>query len=801
MHKNNLKKSLIKLQDGLSAEVFLFSILLILQIFFFSWLIFSKRIPGGHDGFQYFVLQYYFLNDTVISGEIPQWMPFMTQGTVASWWYFVQASLFQNTLMLAHGLLKSINFMICFNAGMFVDELLLMIGSWLLARRFLQSPLALFFTVASILSSCVWMTQPWYNFHFYYAIPLILHFGHRFLETGRWRYFFFAGNLLTIQMLGNLPYFLPLISLVIFLYFIFYGLFQFDLILNQLKRITWNFKTILCILGILSSLVGVYVVLSSGTDQIVNYNYGRELDISTTIDGFLSYAGNFNLHKWEELFIGISPALDFTLYGGLFIIPMIIFGLVINAQRRNFHFVFLILILISISVGSKVAALFYYIWPLMKFYRHLTLISPIIKLLLCFLAGFGFDALINNVKHRKYLLILSALIIFSILLTLLNLQNNFNDHLTNVVSTSSELPILMKTRHPTFQILRIERSFMIAAVFILVIFCSYILHRKNLGVLGIIFLLTFHTWDIYSYKFSEASLRTLSLTDSQIELTKFQPMPFSKFRETAYPDNNARYDLVTHLPTPGQQYWSNSSFAFFDDVGSAFRTDHWLLPLDNFMRAYWKQPIDNLKIKPKGLFYYYHLSFPSGHVAAGKFAAATYPKIQFFSDAHLIYDPQRIATLISNDTYAGDILFLSAHNNLQPQKNNSRSHKPKGFLQDNERLAIPFDIKNFSSNTLELEMNVPNNKNVWLMYSDVWHPNWKAFNNGHQIQLERANLAYKAIQLMPGKNKITFKFFSPLLNFFQWFWCWISLCWVGGTIYLALRICTRDPNLLKHDFT
>ncbi len=797
MYKKNLKKSLSKLQDIFSNEVFLFSILLILQIFFFGWLVSTKRIPGGHDGFQYFALQYYFLNDTVMSGEIPQWMPFMTQGTVASWWYFVQASLFQNTLMLTHGLLKSVNFISCFNIGMFVDELLLMVGSWFLARRFLQSPLAIFFTVASILSSCVWMTQPWYNFHFYYAIPLILHLGHRFLETGRWRYLFLVGNLLAVQMLGNLPYFLPLISLVVFLYFMFYGLFHLVLVLNQLKKINWNFKTVLCLFGIILSFIGVYIVLTTGTDQIVNYNYGRELDISTSLEGFLSYAGNLNLHKWEELFVGISPALDFTLYGGLFIIPMFILGIIINFQRRNFHFVFLILILLSISVGSKVAASFYYVWPLMKFYRHLTLISPIIKLFLCFLAGFGFEALINNIKWRKTLLILSAIIMFALLLTILNIQGNIGHHLTNMVTSSNELPLLMKTKHPVFRMLRIERTLMIAIVFILFIFCSYILNRKKFGLLGIICLLTFHTWDIYSYKFSEASLRTLSLTNSQIELTKFQPMPFSKFRETTYPENNARYDLVTHLPVPGQRYWSNSSFAFADDVGSAFRTDHWLLPLDNFMRAYWKQSIADLTIKPKGLFYYYHLSFPLGHPAAGKFAAATYPKIQFFSDAHPINDSKEIASLMSNDTYAGDILFLSAHNNLQPQKNDFRSHKPQGFLQDNERLIILVDIIKFSSNTLELKMNILHDKNVWLMYSDVWHPNWKAFHNGQQIQVERANLAYKAIQLTPGNNKIIFKFSSPLLNFFQWFWCWISLGWVGGAVYFVIKIYTSKVSFPK----
>ena len=54
-------------------------------------LVLGHRLPAGHDGFQYLTTQWYFLNNSVQSGEVAQWMPYMTEGTVASFWYGLQA--------------------------------------------------------------------------------------------------------------------------------------------------------------------------------------------------------------------------------------------------------------------------------------------------------------------------------------------------------------------------------------------------------------------------------------------------------------------------------------------------------------------------------------------------------------------------------------------------------------------------------------------------------------------------------------------------------------------------------------
>src|SRR3972149_4458922 len=39
----------------------------------------QHRVPSGHDGFQYFTIQYYFLNNAIQAHEVAQWIPYMNQ--------------------------------------------------------------------------------------------------------------------------------------------------------------------------------------------------------------------------------------------------------------------------------------------------------------------------------------------------------------------------------------------------------------------------------------------------------------------------------------------------------------------------------------------------------------------------------------------------------------------------------------------------------------------------------------------------------------------------------------------------
>ena len=784
-------------------ESLLFLLIILIEAGIFIFLMHGRWIVGGQDGFQYFALQYSFLNNVVNYGEIPQWMPFMTHGTVASWWHTIQGGILQNVLFLSGSLFKDINFLPLFYAGMFLDELLLLAGTWLLARRFFASPLTVFFVSLSIMGSCIWILQPWWNFHLYYALPLILYLIHTFLDSGKWRYYFLAGNLLFMQCLGNLPYFLPVTSLVIFLYFLFYFTFDYQNTLQKIKALKFGWSFVLITSLIILLFIALKVTMTTGMDQIVNYNALRNPDGTSTLDGFLTYGGEINWRAWLELILGISPFLDYTLYIGILCVPLILLGLISNLNKQNLHFLLTIIVLLFFSMGTFVSVLFYYGWPMMKFFRHLALVSPIIKVFLCFMAGFGFDAVFFN-KSRwknpfivKVFLISSSLLMLGISLLLWILSHNYE-------YTANLLVNIVPARHTFFRVLLSEPilvSFLNRTAIFVIISCFLfaalsLINQKKYVLLLAVLLLVLHFADIYGFKFSEIRLKTTSLNDELYKITNFQEMPFAKRRDVSFWGNNPRAELLKVLPIQYGAFfnWATHGFLFKDELGNSFRTDHWLLPLDNYMRAYWGQSIHGLSIKPLGLFYYSRLEFPQGHPAALKISGVTEDKIQFFSQANVISSDDTIASLITGSNYKGDIIFLSPLEKNKETFSVNSSALSGINLSSDRRLRLPYQIRRFDANNLEITTNTDGLELAWLLYSDVWHPLWRATVNGKEIPVYKANLAYKAVKLNKGFNKIHFYFKSRLISVLYFVFGLNALCWLSIIIYLTGRIAFNNRN-------
>jgi len=190
--------------------------IILVEFLILLYLALSGKIPFGHDGFCYFSLQYYFLNNSIQSGEIAQWMPYMTHGTFANWWYYGQGSPLQSLWMLSGGLLSSVNFLYIYYLGIFIDLLLLICGMWVLGSFLYQSTEAKIMATGIAVISCIWFDQPWFNLHFFYLIPLTLYFFLKFFDSHKISDLLIAGNISILQLFGTAAYFAPVISLTIF---------------------------------------------------------------------------------------------------------------------------------------------------------------------------------------------------------------------------------------------------------------------------------------------------------------------------------------------------------------------------------------------------------------------------------------------------------------------------------------------------------------------------------------------------------------------------------------------------------
>lgn len=797
-----------------SIEGWLFMLLVVMEAGFITYLVNDRLLVGWHDEFQYFTLQYYFLNNVVNYGEIPQWIPYMTHGTSAVWWHLIQAGILQNILMLTGGLFKTVNFLPIFYTGVFVGELLLLTGVWLLGRRFFASPWTVFFVSVSSLGTCIWLTQPWWNFHLYYAIPLILYFIHRFIDRGQWRYAFLAGNLLFIQSLGNLPYFLPVISLVIFLYFFFYFVANYEEILKKVKGIRLGPASVCCLLLTLLSFVVLYAVMNAGTEQLVNYT-SRGRDRSITLDVFLNYGGRLSWKAWLEMLLGVPPALDYSLYAGIFCVPLILAGIVLNTNRRNIHFLLAIIVLFLFSMGTFVSVFFYFYWPVMNYFRHLMLVSPIIKVFLGFLAGFGLDGLFwgRARRHQGWPIIVTslvlALLMLGLSLTSWHLYHAYPNNYEFFVELIDDLvpaylPVFVNLLNDdtlTSRLFHTAVFSLTASVFFGIV--SFVKSGRCYLPLMVL-LMTFSIGDIYLFKLAEVKLKTVPLNAGLYETNAFQPLPYEKRRATAFYQNNPRAELLRFLPVQYvTYYWTMHAFTFKDQLGSPFRTDYMLSPLDSYLRAYWGQSIHD-STAALGGHSLNNLAFPEDHPAALKISGVTEDKIQFFSEAVIMPSADMIASSITNPAYSGDRVFLLPTEAGTDNDLAGDHPGPSGLsgreLSANHRLALAYQVGRFDSNNLEISVDTGDRLTTWLLYSDTWHPAWRATVNGQAVPVYRANLAYKAVRLKKGLNHVHFYFQSRPLNLFYRFLGIDALFWLVMLVFLAGKIVFKpgfDPETLS----
>ena len=308
----------------------------------------------------------------------------------------------------------------------------------------------------------------------------------------------------------------------------------------------------------------------------------------------------------------------------------------------------------------------------------------------------------------------------------------------------------------------------------------------------VILLLIVHVADIYGFSFLEMKLKTVPLKDDLYSLTAFQPMPYAEKRDISFWADNPRARLLRILPEIvdwGSYYWTINAFLFKDQLGSSFRTDFWMRPLDKYMKAYWGQEINDSSIKPRGVYYrtefnYPRLTFPTANAAMLKISGVTEDKIQFFSRAEFIASEEKIASQMTSPRYKGDIIFLSPIDNGIDTRSKRPASQSGIDLALNARLHLPYKVLRYDSGNLEVQADNHTGP-AWLFYSDVWHPLWRAKVNDKDVPVYPANLAYKAVKLEQGANTVHFYFKSRLVSVFQYFVGFNALLWFMITIFMA----------------
>jgi hypothetical protein len=774
--------------------------------------IWQHRAPAVHDGFQYFTLQYFFLNNAIQAGDVAQWIPYMTQGTIATLWYGVQGSFLQSALLQAPWIVQRADLLTVFHIGMFVDQLILLAGTWLLARRFFSVPAATFVTM-SIVGSAVWLDQPYWNFRLYYALPLVLELGHRFIDEGRWRWFLLAGNLLAVQTIGNLPYFIPFVSFVVCAYFLTYAAANPSSLRETLRRLRWGVPAIAALAFTALSFALAYHLLTIGISELVNVNPGRHPDARIDLDGFLTYGGHTHLSKWIDLVLNVSPWLDFTVYAGILIAPLAIAGVV--TDRRGRHFALMAGILLLFTIGSILSVVAFHVWPGMQYFRHIGLVSPLVKVFLCFVAGAGFERLFVAGSDRPSMtrsLAIAGMVLLLAAAWLAGTLSRSPQATTAFVNRLSE-PTIARPAHvddPVALTRRLRSSATVAmggAVIVGLVPIWLAGGAKSasprLSRAIVIGVLACVAVDVYRFKFDVLRARSDVVFPAVAHVTHPAPMPFPARRDIEVSHaaatnrrvqatlafNHALFQQLRGRDPKGTQYWSENMFLFVDEAGSSFRVDSWLKPLDHLMRIYWGDPID-AATPPRGLDAGRPggLAFPLHHPAAATLAGISADKIRFFDRAWTVDSAQVLAAIVGDPSYAGGRLFLQSQN---AQIDGAGPWTAEQSLAADDSRPLVYDIEAFDANNLVVRVTNPGASGVWMSYADVWHPFWHATVNSKKVPVHRANVAYKAVRLEPGENVVQFRFGSRRF-------AWLAMLFAANAAFWLCAVAWITARAAKH---
>jgi hypothetical protein len=83
--------------------------------------------------------------------------------------------------------------------------------------------------------------------------------------------------------------------------------------------------------------------------------------------------------------------------------------------------------------------------------------------------------------------------------------------------------------------------------------------------------------------------------------------------------------------------------------------------------------------------------------------------------------------------------------------------------------AEPATARLVAYGNTEIVVDAESPRGGWLLLNDPWHPWWFAETaNGHPLEVQRANVLFRAVELPPGKHTVRFRF-RPLLGAWrQW---------------------------------
>ena len=688
------------------------------------------------DNFHFFYSEYFF------HGEFAHWQAYGSYGFPAE--SFQVGGLTPTCYLVGWlgSLCRCPDVVLLFKLSVFLDQAIFAWGLLRLSRLLFKDRAVWWMVVLGGIGSCVWYRQIWFNFRIYYLLPFILEALVLFFTTQQPKYLWKAGLISTLSMVGGIAYVGPLLLLMLPV-FSFPFLWKNPGIWRRLgspskEHLAWLLLALLSAALLLAALIH----LQWG---IVSYIPGRDAHTySVSLLDFLTH--NRPMVDVAAAFVTGWPCdSDITYYVGL--LPLFFFFWALVRVRSTMYgaFLLLTLALLWLSLGGLFSTLIYYV-PTLSWFRHLGHLYPILRILILVCAGFGLQDFFKVVAAApisafrfplRYGLagLCGALFLLDVFdrskiqhfVTQLGQEAEYPLSLLRILAYGCGLTgLVLEARiasrgNPSREANdRMRRS--IPVVLLLCFASDLVLFQLDVQV---------HKPHL-SHQLNE------ELAAYQASCTTYQER--QKLSEAT--GRQAQALALATRPNGGNFYQHSFCFIQVDPCLPEHLLLMFLSGVDRLFRA-------------RGAIPQYHawggdfLAHASDPVLLHMLACHTH-KALVTAQVAAVESVEDAVERIREKTKPGGPVILSGvpAAEVRPGEGPNSADPEAGAAH----------VSHFSANRVLFEVDAGPRADLWLVYADAWHPGWRAYVNGREVRIAQANLAFKAVQLEAGRNRVEFRF-------------------------------------------
>lgn len=674
-----------------------------------------------------FVYQIFFTtyNELLQHGELPCWRPYDSYGMPAGLYGFFSLSFAQSSAMLLGWLIGEPDVLFLFKLSMVLEQSVLALGAFLLARRMSGRPGAGFLAAAGLVSVCIWNHQIWWNFRILYALPLVIWLAVRAVQDRSPGSGGAAALVYAMHLFGNLQYFIGVQLLLV------------AVVLLPLIRENWGRLPLRALGGFLPGALAalflallLYASLRESIEGLVAITPGRlPGSLETRMDSALDSGAGRDWASMAEIVFGVQVHSDYGFHLGLiplsFLVWLFLYGSLRGPLEQGLLWGAGILLLISAPLASAIAPLTHVVFPFfskVRYWGYLKGMARVSGMLLMAVAAAQWAAVgggLTAERGRQALRAGMGVLAVAVVLQFLCL----------VLGTG--LPYATSGQPPDFHLLSLS---------LLTLWCLILFRASRSGEFGRVAALTWLLLllEVVSYGYfcqvhsasrvSREVSQSASYNNALAQVSEARPYSYQARRSNVFKGSASIHPLLN------SPYPITPASLYVDELVIPGRLD-WLGDgVLRLFRAMMESQEEHLLFTPAGR------SQLAGRADARLALGGDRDKLFLADRVEFVSDPGAAAAWVrAGGLRTGAVVLEGKPAPVEP-----------GFGQGQAKVV------RFSANRLEAEVDTV--RGTWLVYTDQWHPGWNALLDGGPVPILRANVAFKGIWVPAGRHRVEFRF-------------------------------------------